>query len=101
MTSPARVEEGTQAEVLPPAWGAHPNLKRELCHGPVVPPQETRNPHHVTLSANCSLLFCISLSSCFQRVLETKPCPISSLSTGSLVNKRLLMEMQQATSGPL
>lgn len=37
----------------------------------------------------------------FQCVLEPRPCPISPLSTGSLVNKLLIMEMQQATSGPL
>lgn len=38
------------------------------------------NTHHVTLSANCSLLFCISPSSCFlpHMFLKLSPCPVPS-----------------------
>lgn len=106
--SPVRVEEGLKWRYYRQHGGAHPNLKRELCHGPVVRtflPQETHNPHHVTLSANCSLLFCISPSSCFcplSACFGAKALPLCcsvyiSTLKGSLVNKHLLMEMPQIT----
>lgn len=85
-----------KTEVLPSAWGAHPNLKRELCYGPFVRTfASTRRTTRITslclLIALCCFVFlCLPVFVRFQSGLEPNPRPISSLSTSASLKRNML-----------